>query len=92
MTILGRALTLPQERRSDHHFEIIVTVDRLVVPPAVGMRTGPDPVDVRLDLPSTPRGEVLEWSSPNPEASDAETVRPLREAVSDKIRTTLLAR
>ncbi|MFY0022581.1 hypothetical protein ABTQ05_21880, partial [Acinetobacter baumannii] len=44
-----------------------------------------------LDLPSTPRGEVLEWSFPNPEAGDAEAVRPRREAVSDKIQTTLLA-
>ena len=44
-----------------------------------------------LDLPSTPRGEVLEWSFPNPEAWDADAVRPLRDAVSDKIRTTLLA-
>ena len=45
-----------------------------------------------LDLPSTPRGDVLEWSFPNPDAWDAEAVRPLREAVSEKIQTTLLAR
>ncbi|MCC4247567.1 arsenate-mycothiol transferase ArsC [Microbacterium testaceum] len=45
-----------------------------------------------LALPSTPRGEVLEWSFPNPESWDAEAVRPLREAVSEKIRSTLLAR
>lgn len=45
-----------------------------------------------LALPSTPRGEVLEWSFPNPEAWDADAVRPLREAVSDKIASTLLAR
>ena len=45
-----------------------------------------------LALPSTPRGEVLEWSFPNPETWDAEAVRPLREAVSEKIQTTLLAR
>jgi len=45
-----------------------------------------------LTLPSTPRGEVLEWSFPNPEAWDADAVRPLREAVSDKIQTTLLTR
>ncbi|MFD8771043.1 MULTISPECIES: arsenate-mycothiol transferase ArsC [Microbacterium] len=44
-----------------------------------------------LALPVTPRGEVLEWSFPNPEAWDAEAVRPLREAVSHKIQTTLLA-
>jgi protein-tyrosine-phosphatase len=44
-----------------------------------------------LALPSTPRGEVLEWSFPNPESWDADAVRPLREAVSDKIQSTLLA-
>jgi arsenate reductase len=45
-----------------------------------------------LALPSTPRGEVLEWSFPNPEAWDAEAVRPLREAVAAQIQSTLLAR
>nr|WP_221189282.1 low molecular weight phosphatase family protein [Microbacterium proteolyticum] len=45
-----------------------------------------------LVLPSTPRGEVLEWSFPNPEAWDADAVRPLREAVSDKIQATLFSR
>lgn len=45
-----------------------------------------------LTLPSTPRGEVLEWSFPNPESWDANAVRPLREAVSEKIQTTLLNR
>lgn len=45
-----------------------------------------------LDLPSTPRGEVLEWAFPNPESWDAEAVRPLREAVAEKIRSTLLVR
>jgi arsenate reductase len=45
-----------------------------------------------LALPSTPRGEVLEWSFPNPEAWDADAVRPLREAVATKIEETLLAR
>ncbi|RWZ67717.1 low molecular weight phosphatase family protein [Labedella populi] len=44
-----------------------------------------------LSLPSTPRGEVLEWSFPNPEAWDVDAVRPLRDAVSDKIRATILA-
>ena len=43
-----------------------------------------------LTLPSTPRGEILEWSFPNPETWDADAVRPLREAVSGKIQTTLL--
>lgn len=45
-----------------------------------------------LALPSTPSGEVLEWSFPNPESWDADAVRPLREAVAAKIRETLLAR
>lgn len=45
-----------------------------------------------LALPSAPRGEVLEWSFPNPESWDADAVRPLREAVSSKIQSTLLAR
>ncbi len=45
-----------------------------------------------LALPSTPRGEVLEWSFPNPEAWDADAVRPLREAVAAQIQSTILAR
>lgn len=45
-----------------------------------------------LELPSTPRGEVLEWSFPNPEAWDADAVRPMRGAVSEKIESTLLQR
>lgn len=45
-----------------------------------------------LTLHSTPRGEVLEWSFPNPESWDADAVRPLRQAVSEKIQTTLLNR
>lgn len=45
-----------------------------------------------LTLPSTPHGEVLEWSFPNPEAWDVDAVRPLREAVSEKIQSTILAR
>jgi protein-tyrosine-phosphatase len=45
-----------------------------------------------LTLPSTPRGEILEWSFPNPESWDADAVRPLREAVADKITATLLSR
>ncbi|MCS5721819.1 low molecular weight phosphatase family protein [Herbiconiux sp. CPCC 203407] len=43
-----------------------------------------------LALPSMPRGEVLEWSFPNPEAWDAEAVRPLREAVAATIRAEIL--
>lgn len=45
-----------------------------------------------LTLPSTPLGEVLEWSFSNPESWDADAVRPLRQAVSEKIQTTLLNR
>lgn len=45
-----------------------------------------------LTLPAVPRGDVLEWSFPNPEAWDAEAVRPLRDAVAEKIEATLLAR
>ena len=45
-----------------------------------------------LNLPGTPRGEVLEWSFPNPESWDADAVRPLRTAVAEKITETLLAR
>lgn len=43
-----------------------------------------------LVLPSTPRGEIMQWSFPDPEAWDADAVRPLREAVAAKIRATLL--
>ena len=45
-----------------------------------------------LALPSTPRGELLEWSFPNPETWDADAVRPLREAVAAQIQSTLLTR
>lgn len=45
-----------------------------------------------LALPVTPTGEVLEWSFPNPESWDAEAVRPMRDAVAERIRSTLLAR
>jgi len=45
-----------------------------------------------LTLPSTPRGEVLEWAFPNPEAWEADAVRPLRESVAQKIQDTLLSR
>ena len=45
-----------------------------------------------LALPSAPRGEVLEWSFPNPEAWDVDAVRPLREAVAQRIHAELLSR
>ncbi|GAB2710922.1 hypothetical protein BKA24_002828 [Microbacterium marinum] len=40
------------------------------------------------------RGEVLGWSfrTLSPESWDADAVRPLREAVSEKIQTALLNR
>lgn len=44
-----------------------------------------------IELPAEPRGDVLQWSFPNPQAWDADSVRPLREAVADKISSTLLA-
>ncbi|MDD7945351.1 low molecular weight phosphatase family protein [Microbacterium sp. NE2HP2] len=43
-----------------------------------------------LALPATPHGEVLEWEFPNPESWDTDAVRPLRQAVSDKIQAALL--
>ncbi|MFD1716115.1 low molecular weight phosphatase family protein [Amnibacterium flavum] len=43
-----------------------------------------------LELPAAPRGRVLEWSFPNPEAWDVEAVRPLREAVAQKISDAFL--
>ncbi|MCO7204268.1 low molecular weight phosphatase family protein [Microbacterium sp. CnD16-F] len=45
-----------------------------------------------LTLPADPRGEVLEWSFPNPESWDVDAVRPLREAVAERIRAELLSR
>ena len=45
-----------------------------------------------LQLPSTPRGEVLEWAFPNPEAWSPEAVRPLRDAVAKQIETELPTR
>jgi len=45
-----------------------------------------------LTLPSPVRGELLEWSFPNPEAWDVDAVRPLREAVAAQIQSTILDR
>lgn len=42
-----------------------------------------------LPLPATP-ARLLEWSFPNPEAWDAESVRPLREAVAERIRVEIV--
>lgn len=45
-----------------------------------------------LDLPTEPAGQVIEWQFPDPTDWSAESVRPLREAVTSRIRTTLLDR
>ncbi|MGP3534412.1 arsenate-mycothiol transferase ArsC [Microbacterium sp. RD1] len=63
----------------------VTTVDLDAADVVVLMKPG-------LALPSTPRGEVLEWSFPNPEAWNADAMRPLRQAVSDEITATLLTR
>jgi len=44
-----------------------------------------------LPLPGAPRGRVLEWSFPNPENWEPDAVRPLREAVKQRIKDALLA-
>lgn len=44
-----------------------------------------------LTLPGTPRGVLLEWSFPNPESWSTEAVRPLRQAVQDRIDLELLS-
>ena len=44
-----------------------------------------------LSLPSTPRGRVLEWSFPNPENWDVDSVRPLRDAVAARVHADLLS-
>lgn len=43
-----------------------------------------------LQLPSTPRGRVLQWSFPDPTARDIAAVRPLREAVATRIREEIV--
>lgn len=43
-----------------------------------------------LELPATPRGTVLEWSFPDPTSWSPEDVRPLRDAVADRIQHELL--
>ncbi|PPH86353.1 low molecular weight phosphatase family protein [Rathayibacter sp. AY1D3] len=43
-----------------------------------------------LALPATPTGRFLQWTFPDPTDWSAENVRPLREAVADRIRTELL--
>jgi len=43
-----------------------------------------------LELPATPRGTVLEWSFPDPSSWSPEDVRPMRDAVADRIQHDLL--
>jgi arsenate reductase len=43
-----------------------------------------------LELPAKPRGTVLEWSFPDPSSWSPEDVRPLRDAVADRIQHELL--
>ena len=43
-----------------------------------------------LRLPAAPAGTFLEWSFPDPTAWDAESVRPLRDAVAARIRAEIL--
>ena len=43
-----------------------------------------------LPLPAEPR-RLLEWSFPDPTAWDTESVRPLREAVAERIRAEIVA-
>jgi len=42
-----------------------------------------------LALPSSPRGTVLQWEFPDPTAWDLEPVRPLRDAVSQRIQNEI---
>ncbi|GAA4666630.1 arsenate-mycothiol transferase ArsC [Frondihabitans cladoniiphilus] len=42
-----------------------------------------------LALPGTPVGRVLEWSFPNPENWDVDTVRPLRDAIASRINAEI---
>lgn len=44
-----------------------------------------------LALPAAPTGRFLEWSFPDPTDWTPENVRPLREAVSSRIRGAFLA-
>ena len=43
-----------------------------------------------LELPVTPRGTVLEWSFPDPSSWSPEDVRPMRDAVGDRIQHDVL--
>lgn len=43
-----------------------------------------------LTLPSAPAGRFLEWSFPDPTAWTPDNVRPLREAVTNRLREEIL--
>lgn len=44
-----------------------------------------------LSLPAAPAGRFLEWSFPDPTDWTPDNVRPLREAVTNRLREQLLA-
>ncbi|AIF39704.1 low molecular weight phosphatase family protein [Tersicoccus solisilvae] len=43
-----------------------------------------------LELPAEPGGTVLEWSFPDPNSWSPEDVRPMRDAVAERIERELL--
>ena len=43
-----------------------------------------------LQLPASPAGQVLEWSFPNPENWNVDSVRPLRVAIQAHIASQIL--
>jgi len=43
-----------------------------------------------LELPAEPRGTVLEWSFPDPTSWSPADVRPMRDAVTERIERELL--
>ncbi|GAA2751901.1 low molecular weight phosphatase family protein [Amnibacterium kyonggiense] len=43
-----------------------------------------------LELPSKPRGRVLQWAFPDPTSWDTEAVQPLREHVAARIRADIV--
>ena len=43
-----------------------------------------------LELPTQPRGTVLEWSFPDPTSWSPDDVRPMRDAVAERIERELL--
>jgi arsenate reductase len=44
-----------------------------------------------LLLPADPAGRLTQWNVPDPAACDIDSVRPLRDAVAQRIRAELLA-